>query len=81
MTLNETDGQWIDIRWAAGITGTAGTEELGSSSCPEMGPTVVGDSGIRGSGSGGTDAAGGGEAVVDPSGGDASGGAEADVAV
>jgi hypothetical protein len=60
MTLNETDGKWIDIGWAAGITGTAGTEELGSSSCLETGPTVVGDSGIGRIGSGDADAAGGG---------------------
>jgi hypothetical protein len=64
---------------AEGMTGTACTEELGSSRGPETGPTVIDDSGVGGSGPGdaeaavGGEAAGGGEAAVNPGGGDAGG--------
>jgi hypothetical protein len=72
MTVKET-GKWIDIGGAAGITGTADTEEFGSSRNPKAGSTVIGDSGVRGGGPGDADAAEGGEAAVDPGGGDAGG--------
>ncbi len=68
MTLKETVGKWIDI---GGAADTADKEELCSSRSLEVGPSVVGDSGIKGGGSWHT--GGGSEAAVDPGGGDAGG--------
>jgi hypothetical protein len=70
MTLKETVGKWTDI---GGAAGTADTEELGSLHGPEAGPTVIGDSSFKFSGPGDAGTAGGREALVDPSGGDAGG--------